>query len=301
MKRKILMLFVALAFIYSCNNSNQGDMSRDFEVPDSVLMDKPLEISKETMENIIQNISSPIEMAALIKSTGAPFSQKLLSPTEYVDDYSTNFKKALSLGVFGADLGYLNMYEKTGSVITHLSSIKSLADDLKVGQFFDFSTLKRLASSSSDLDSLIFISVSSFNQMDEYLRENGRTNISTLLVTGVWIEGLYLATQIVKDVPNDEIAERIGEQKLFMNDIVLLLSNYKSDKNFEQLIKDIETIKVLYDGVKITYEVGEPEMVEKDGRLVIVQNEESIVEITEEQLQNIVKQTEVIRSKIVNI
>ncbi|HBF87208.1 MAG TPA: hypothetical protein DDX39_01100 [Bacteroidales bacterium] len=287
--------------MYSCNNSNQADVSKDFEVPDSVLMEKPLEISEETMENIIQNISSPIEMASLIKSTGAPFSQKLLSPTDYVDEYGTNFKKALSLGVFGADLGYLNMYEKTGSVITHLSSIKSLADDLKVGQFFDFAMLKRLSTSSNNLDSLIFISVSSFNLMDEYLRENGRTNISTLLVTGVWIEGLYLATQIVKDKPNAEIAERIGEQKLFMNDIILLLSNYKSDQNFQELIVDLESIKALYDGVKISYEVGEPEMIEKDGRLVIVQNEKSVVEITDAQLDKIIEQTEIIRSKIVNI
>lgn len=300
MMKKLLMLCTALFFMYSCNTTEK-DLSKDLELPDSLLMDENMQISKETMENIIQNVSSPIEMASLIKSTNVPFSQRILSSTEFVGDYNTSYRKALSLGVFGADLGYLNIYEKTGSAITHLSSIKTLSDGLKIGQFFDFSTLKRLASSSNNLDSLIFISINSFNRMDEYLRENNRSNISTLLVTGVWIEGLYLATQIQKENPNKELAERIGEQKLFLNDIILLLSLFKSDKNFQNLITDIESLKALYKDVSISYEVGEPEMVEKDGRLVIVQHETSIVKISDEQLKEIIKETEIIRNKIVNI
>jgi hypothetical protein len=41
-----------------------------------------------------------------------------------------------------------------------------------------------------NLDSLIFISVHSFNQMDDYLRTNKRGNLSALIITGTWIEGL---------------------------------------------------------------------------------------------------------------
>ena len=92
MMRKFLMLFVALVFLYSCNNSEK-DLSQDLDLPDSLLMDQNMQISKETMENIIQSVSSPIEMAALIKSTNVPFSQRLLSSTEYVNEYKLNYKK----------------------------------------------------------------------------------------------------------------------------------------------------------------------------------------------------------------
>ena len=145
------------------------------------------------------------------------------------------------------------------------------------------------------------ITKNSCNRMEYELRDNNRTNIRPLIVIGVWIEGLYLATQIQKENPNKELAERIGEQKLFMNDMILLLSLFKADKNFQTLISDIEELKTLYKDVAISYEVGEPEMVEKDGRLVIVQNETSVVKISDEQLNNIIKQTEIIRNKIVNI
>lgn len=302
MVRKVIYILLPVFLIFSCNTSDKrSDFSGEFNIPDSLFEQVPLPISEEAMDDIIQNISSPIEMAALIKESGHPFSQKYLCTTDYVDDYNTSYKQALNLGTFGADLGYLNIYNKTGTVISYISAIKTLADNLKIGQFFDFSTLKRLATSGSNLDSLMYVSLSSFNRMDEYLRENNRSNISTLIVTGVWIEALYLATQVIKETPNDEIAERIGEQKIILNDLLLILKNYRSDKNFANLIKDIEEIKKEFDNVKIIYEIGEPESIEQDGMLVIIQNETSIVEITDEQLNNIISVTEKVRNKIINL
>ena len=302
-KLKLLLLMFSATVIVSCGGSSGTDeqANDDFAVPDSIIEseDEPLEVSEQAMDDIISNISSPIEMAALIKESGAPIKLKILNDPDLVDNYNTSFKQALNLGVYGADLGYLNMYNQTSSVLSYISAIKNLADDIQVGQFFDFNTLKRLATNNSNLDSLMYISVSSFDQMDVYLRENNRSNISALIVTGVWLEGAYLATQVLKDKPNKEIAERIGEQKLVLNDILLILNNYKRDKKFFDFAKEIEKIKDAYKDVTITYEVGEPEAVEVDGVLTIVQNEKSIVNITDEQLANITKVVEEVRNSVI--
>ena len=193
------------------------------------------------------------------------------------------------------------MYDKTGSVMNSMSSIKTLADELKIGQFFDFNTIKRLAVNHENLDSLMYISVSSFNNMDSYLRETNRSDISSLIVVGTWIEGMYFATQVAKVAPNSKIVERIGEQKLILNDILLILKNYKSDKHFYNLVKDVERIKNSYKDVKITYTVGEPESKEINGMLVIVTNDESHVEISNEQLVNITNIIEKVRNKLINL
>ena len=253
------------------------------------------------MQDIVQNISSPVEMAALIKSLGVEFSNKYLAPTDDVEEITSSHQQALNLGIYGADLGYLNMYNKTNQVIDYISAIKFLADGIKVGQFFDFSTLKRLATAKSNLDSLMYVSVHSFNQMDKYLRTNKRSNLSVLIITGVWIEGLYLATQVAKEANHPELSERIGEQKIILNDLMLVLDNFKNDRQFASLIKDLQTIKEKFNDVNIKYEVGEPEMVEKDGALLIIQNEKSIVEITDEQLKSIIETTAKIRFKLLNI
>lgn len=301
MDKTIVVLFSLFLFFVSCSSDNKNTGSGEIEIPDSLFEDKPLVISDQAMSDIIQNISSPVEMAALLKNSGVPFSRKLLSSTDRIDKLNTNFKRALNLGIMAADLGYLNMYQKTGSVMENLSAIKTLSEELKIGQFFDFGTIKRLATNNENLDSLMYISVSSFNNMDEYLRKMNRSNISSLLICGIWIEGMYLSTQVAKVSPKKEIVERIGEQKLILNDLLLILKNYKSDKNFQDLVDDIERIKKGYDGVKITYEVGEPTMKEENGMLMIIQNEKSNVEISDSHLANIINVVEEVRNKLINL
>jgi hypothetical protein len=193
------------------------------------------------------------------------------------------------------------MYNKTSGVIDYISAIKTLADEIKVGQFFDFTTLKRLATNNQNLDSLMYISVHSFNQMDKYLHSNNRSNLSALIVTGVWIEGLYLGTQVAKEKPDKQLAERIGEQKITLNELILILENFKSDKQYAKLINELMLIKNEYKDVNIKIEKGEPEAIEENGMLTIIQNDKSIVEISEEQLNSIIQTTEEVRNRLISL
>ena len=306
MNRKFSTVFAILIAGSSLLMVNcQGDGSKakkdDFAIPDSIFKDKPLMISKEAMNDIIDNISSPVEMAALIKSTGVPFNQKFLASTKNVDNLSTDFKQALNLGIYGCDLGYLNMYEKTGSIISSMQAIKKLADQLRIGHFFDFNTIKRLATNNENIDSLMYISVSSFNNMDEYLRENNRSDISSLLVTGMWIEGMYLACQVVKEAPHKDLRDRIGDSKIVLSDLLLILKNYQSNSSFANLVKEIEKIKKEYENVSIHVIPGEPEMVEIDGMLTFRSSEEQIVDISDETLAKIITAIENTRTMIINL
>ena len=306
MNRKITTVLAILiaggSMLMNCqSDGNKAKKNDAFDIPDSIFKDKPLMISKEAMNDIIDNISSPVEMAALIKSTGVPFNQKFLASTKNVDNLSTDFKQALNLGVYGCDLGYLNMYEKTGSIISSMQAIKKLADQLRIGHFFDFNTIKRLATNNENIDSLMYISVSSFNNMDEYLRENNRSDISSLLVTGMWIEGMYLACQVVKETPNDQLRERIGDSKIVLADLLLILKNYKSNSSFANLVKEIEKIKKEYDNVTISVIPGEPEMVEVDGMLMFKSNEQQIIDISDETLAKIIASIENARTMIINL
>jgi hypothetical protein len=300
MKFKHLIYVLPVLFVLiSCRSSNDKK-SDDFQVPDSVANKGVLEISEQAMENVTQNISSQIETAALIKSLNAPFSKEHLATTEYVDDYSTQFEQALILGIYGVDLGYLNMYSKTTVALDYLRSIRKLANGLKVGQFFDFVTLQRLAKNSENLDSLMYISQRNFNQMDQYLRENQRSNLSTLMVAGGWIEGLYLSGKVFQNRPDPELREAIGEQKIILGDLMILLRNFKKDPDFAELIEDFEKLNKLYKDVTITIEKGEPVRKVVDGRLVIEQKEKSIVTISDELLQKIIKESFNIRNELIN-
>jgi hypothetical protein len=299
MNGRIFFIVILLAF-FSCRNVSNKTSEFVFPAADSIPVSEAEKLSPEAIADISKNISSPVEIANLLQALEVPFSQNYLAASVDANKQSTNFDKALKLGILGADLGYLNMYEKTGSSLDVLSSIRKLAEDIKVGQFFDFESIKRLSQNKSNLDSLLFISIDSYTQIDNYLRENDRGQLSALMIIGVWIEGQYLATQVVSQFPDKRLSDRIGEQSIILSDLLLLISPYcNRDSEFRRLCEDLSSIKDKYRGVKISYTQGDPVSVEKNGALVITQTETSIVEMSKEQLDSIIEVTKNIRNRLI--
>jgi len=300
MKGRVFLLLIVVFVCFSCRNSSNKTGRFVFPEADSVPTSEAEKLSPEVIADISRNISSPVEIANLLQMLEVPFSQNYIAASIDANKQGTNFDKALKLGILGADLGYLNMYEKTGSSLDVLSSIRKIAEDIKVGQFFDFESIKRLSQNKSNLDSLLFISIDSYTQIDNYLRGNDRGQLSALMIIGVWIEGQYLATQVVSQFPDKMLSDRIGEQKIILNDLLLLVSPYcNRDTEFTELCKNLQEIKDIYRDVRITYTQGDPVSMEKDGGLVINQTETSVVEMSEEQLEGIIEITKNIRNRLI--
>lgn len=304
MVKKILItlgVVVAAAGIFLIQKNCSFSGKENLDVPYEEEMKGILDVPSSAIPNITDNISSPVEIAALIKAMGAPFSKGYLAPTEFTANYSTSYSQAFALGVFSADLGYLNMYNKTGTVIDYLSTIKNLANSINVGQFFDFTTLKRLATNNSNIDSLKFISVHSFNQMDYSLRMRKRGSLSALIIAGAWIEGIYITVQVAKEQPDPKLMEKVGEQKIILTDLMLLLTSYAKDPIFKNYVNEFKSIKSKFDDVNITYTSGEPQYIEENGMLTIKQTEKSIVNITDAQLKNITETVEGVRNRLIRM
>lgn len=82
---------------------------------------------------------------------------------------------------------------------------------------------------------------------------------------------------------------------------MLLLKNYERDPKFKALINDLEEIQTLYRDVTITYEKGEPEAIEEDGMLVIKQNDQQFIEISNTTMLKIIDKTVEVRNKIIQL
>lgn len=300
MKGKLIIFLFSVLACLSCRNGSNKTSEFVFPEADTIPLSEAEKLSPEAIADIQKNIASPVEIANLLQTLEIPFSQEYIASSINAKKQSTNFDKAIKLGILGADLGYLNMYEKTGSSLDMLSSISQLSEDLEVGQFFDFESIRRLSQNKTNLDSLLFISIDSYSKIDDYLRINDRGQLSSLMIIGVWLEGQYLATQVVSQKPNEVLSDRIAEQKIILNDLLLLIKPYcNRDNEFRALCQDLERIKESYRDVKITYSQGDPITVEKDGRLEIIQTETSEVEMTDAQLTDIVGITKEIRNRLI--
>ncbi|MBQ3658480.1 MAG: hypothetical protein II956_16810 [Bacteroidales bacterium] len=299
-KKCLYLALCCLTFVqFSCGGCDGSNDVNFIPPEDEVVTSYDVNYNAEAMNEVIASFSSPVEMAALLKDSDVPFSQRYLMDPDKVNGYTSSFKRALGLGVLSADLGYLNVYSKTSMILDYLVGIRKLTESLTLGQFFDFQALKRLATSEDNIDSLLIMSVQSYHNMDEHLRNNQRSNLSALMVTGVWIESMYLVTQVAKERPSEEFKNTIGEQKGILNNLLPILKLFKeNDKNFSDLVGNLEEVKEVLDVVKITVQVRDDIPAESEG--AIVQNEESIVTVSDEELSEIITVTEKIRNKIIN-
>ncbi|UII32973.1 hypothetical protein LVD17_03915 [Fulvivirga ulvae] len=299
---RILSFSLLLILIISaCDSSKKPDEQAFLESLDSTKIEGPA-ISEEVISSIIQQIPSPLEISVLLRESGTKYDKNLLNSPDNISKYNSNYRKALNLGIYGTDLGYTNIYEQNQDGLDYMTAIKELADGLSIGQFFDIETIGRLATNSKNLDSLLLITTQNFNSINHYLQEQNRANLSVLLLTGGWLEAMHITCQVsAKDPSNKELQETIGEQKIILENIVLLLSFYQEvDKNMASLLEDMQKLQEQYESIKIikTYKESTFEIV--DGVMVIKDNSSSEIQITQENVNNIKDVVNSIRKKVIS-
>jgi hypothetical protein len=294
------VLCISTLMLHSCSSNEEDDLLKNDSDNSGLSISDEFDVPQELIEELVQSITSPVEMATLIKSAGGNFNSQYLTNVDNLDGIKDEKEQAVKMGICVADLGYINIYDKTMYTIVYLDAIKKLADGLMVGQFFDFTTLKRLTSNSENIDSLLYISTASFNEMSGYLHLQKRSELSLLMITGAWLEGLYIATQVAKLNPTQELNERIGEQKFNIENLSYAIDLYSHKPYFKDLSVLFTDIVKLYDDVLIEYDDDEPEMVVIDGQLVVIDNSKSTIKITNQQVMAITKSIELIRKTISN-
>jgi len=299
--KRIFFWLPVLLWIVSCDSSRRPDEEAFLDSLESMNLAEP-EMSEEVIESIMQQVPSPLEITFLLKETGSAYNNDILNSTENVSKYNSNFSKALNLGVYGTDLGYTNIYNQNQDALFRLNAIKELAEDLSIGQFFDFGTIRRLATNSSNLDSLLLITTQNFNQINTYLQEQKRSSLSVLLLTGGWMEALHILCQVAQNSPeNEELIEKIGEQKIIYDNIKLLLDFYrKTDPNISDLYVELVKLDKDFEQIQINHTYGEPSFEEVDGMLVIKDNSTTTIDITSQNVESIRGTTASLRNKLIN-
>lgn len=298
---KQILLSIFLVAMFACGADKKPNEQAFLESLEKQEEAGPT-ISNEVLESIVQQIPSPLEVSVLLKESGTKYDASILNSTDNISKYNSNFEKALNLGVYGTDLGYTNIYEQNQDAIFYLNAIKDLADGLSIGQFFNFGVIKRLATNSRNLDSLLLITTINFNNINTYLQEQQRANLSVLLLSGGWIEALHIMCSVAEKNPNNmELRERIGEQKIILESIMLLLTFYgEGNPYINDLREKMLTLQSKFEDIQITQTYEESTLKEVNGIVTIENNSTSTINITDEDVKAIIATTASIRESIIN-
>ncbi len=252
------------------------------------------------IENKVFSVPSPMQASALVKDKNIPFDPDLLNKASNHVKYLTSFKQALNIGVYGADMGNLFLYDQLSQSAEYFSVIKNLSEDVGIMNSINESVLNRIENNNTNRDSLMYIISEVYREIDSYLLENEQGELGILIITGGWVESIFMLTKIAETTKDPEIISRIGEQQNPLNNLIELLQPYYGQKSddFDYLLEALVELSITFDAIEATYVYEEP-VVDEINKTSII-NSTTTYNITQEQLTDITDKISKLREWIIS-
>ncbi|MBP6391485.1 MAG: hypothetical protein KA175_02425 [Flavobacteriales bacterium] len=241
------------------------------------------------------SIPSPVQTALMIRSTGAEYQRDIVLDRAMADGLTSKVGRALAMGLYGADLAYCTIHKDGQSALATLQTIEQLGARLELGNAFDKSLLDRFKENMNNQDSLLRLSGEAFRASDQYLKTNDRGDVSSLILAGGWLGSLHIALRHTGGKGSEKVAQRVGEQRRALGDLIALIEANDKEKQCNALCADLKTLKQAFDAIKSTYQFEKP-VTDVAARTTFI-NGASSVTVTPEQLTAIAQQVETLRTK----
>ncbi len=250
-------------------------------------------------EKIFYTLPSPLESAMLIKSAGALFDDNLLNPIENTKNYNTNKSMALNLGIYTCDLSFASLYDQTQLIINYMNAAKKMADGLGILDAIDQEDIDKLEENIHNTDVIMDIVSQTYLNSNSYLEDNGQPAVAAMVLTGGWLEGLYISTQLIdmKDFNGNKLVGRIIDQKLSVDILIDLLESSKGHPAIDELITQVNKVKVVFDKITLTTSPVRPEYDQATN--VTVLKSEVKADLTPEVFQELSATVAQIRSNLI--
>ena len=242
--RTLIIIFGVIMILTACKSTKKE--SADNDEPAEDLSSK---------ESVIQELTTyPLpdayEVTDMLQKAGASYILTLSNPASKVGNYISSSEKALNLGVYGSDLSYASTYMMKQETMKYLESSKKLVDELEISTRFNLDYAERVESNLDSRDSLISIISESFVDTWEYLVENQQDKLAILVISGSYIEGLYITIQIaITAADNTSFLEVIAKQKGSLNTLIDVMDPIKNDVDISDIFKGLNDLAKIYEDV----------------------------------------------------
>ena len=225
------------------SKKNAGEVVSSGNLP----IENKQEIRKQVQE-FLYPLPTSMEVVQMLQDIGISYIIGISNPIENVDKYMSSGSKAIALGVYGSDLSYASVYNMQQDVISYLDVIKKLASELYLQDVYNEKIIKRINNNLNNKDSLVNILTNVLFESYNKLNQNGKGDIALMMVTGGWIEALYLTTHVsANSYDNYELVKIIADQKKSLDKLMDVLNERKGDASMDNLINTLQPLKNLYD------------------------------------------------------
>ncbi|MBL0317251.1 MAG: hypothetical protein IPP69_16405 [Flavobacteriales bacterium] len=245
-------------------------------------------------EGEIISVPSPIQIAMMIQKSSLPFKQNLINGLQNKGRYLNETSKSLNLGIYGADLAYVANYNLGQINIDYFDAIASISSELGILENLDKKLVTKLNSNLSNRDSILKLNSEFFRMADRYLKTNQRSQLSSYILIGGWVESVHLAADA--SIENAEFRLRLGEQK-YTAPSILRLSEKLSDPAFDKVKGELIKLCEMFTALQSSYSYKQPINDQREKKTYL--RSQSVVNIDEEQANAIREQIRVVRNLII--
>ncbi|MBC7412507.1 MAG: hypothetical protein H7331_08650 [Bacteroidia bacterium] len=240
----VLAIASSTLLLSSCNNDKTDEQKSSIDSTGTI---------NAKIGGAVFSIPSPIQTSLLLKKANAKYDKSLLNSSANLPKYTTNFKKALNLGIYGADLGYVSIFDQTQDALGYLNTVRKLADEMGVAAAFDASLIKRFEANLGKKDSLILLVSDGLRASNNFLQNNDRNDVAGLVIAGGWLESLHFTIAVAKETNNQEVINRIGEQKSTLNNLIKLLTPSYEKPEYTPFLDALIELAYDFDKVEVNY------------------------------------------------
>jgi len=296
---KLTAILIIAVLMAGCGSEKKKSGSDGLSLSDSE-MDAGILEDVNSAKQIFYSLPSPLETAMLIRNAGASYNEDLLNPVDNTSEYTTNKSMALNLGIYTTDLSFASLFDQTQTSIRYMNAAKRMADGLGILDAIDNNTIDMLEENINNRERIMDIISETFMNSSSFLQENERPALATIVLVGGWVEGLYIASNLVGDasIEGNKLVERIVDQKLSFDIVIQLLEDNKDNIDVAEILNDIGDLKVTFDKIIIT--TTSIQAVPDEESNVTVLKSESTIEITNEVFQELLEKVKMLRSNFIS-
>lgn len=202
--------------------------------------------SKFNAQNVFNTLPDRRLVMKLIEENKIEYNPDLLNDPTRSGKYAIELSKAVNLGIYGADLSIASSFDQTQESMVFLKCVNLLAGYLGVNSAFDQRMFERIDANENNKDSVIEIVTGAFKKVDEILKYNNRPATSALILSGCWIEGLYVSCQLAQEVDTESIIKAIVSQKESLKNLIVMMDAVTLEEDAKYILKDLKELYEIY-------------------------------------------------------
>jgi len=284
-----LIAFTTTSFLMSCGGGGEDEIQ-------NIVVDTTKEVIVDEQPTVEYAVPTPNELFEIVKLQGGDMKVGLTNPLENRDRYIDLKAKSLNFGIYSADLAYMSCFGIGTEFLMYFKAIEEIGEELGISGAFDEDLMARIENNEGDTDSLFAISNESYYDSYLYLEENDKGVELSLIMAGGYIESLYIVCSLVdKYKEGDLIIEKIGDQKLVLENLLDFILQYSDDQMVSEVMDDLISLSEVFE-TSMEFEESGTSIDNSSSKLVISGG--GSYKMTKSSLEKITAKAKELREKI---